>query len=319
MSPYSTLFRLAGIGAMAAALACAPRSQSRSVEPAAVAAPAMLSSSLTPPDFLGEREPRAQMMLLGTFHFADAGLDGYKPRFHVDIQSPERQREVEEVARLIAAYRPTKVAVEWESRHQQRVDSMYRSYAAGERELGANEVYQLGFRIARMLGHERVWLVDAPARTYFPDWTDEHYRAKSAELRPQVRQRPDWDARYTQLYQWGDSMKTVVSLREFLAFQNSAERVRQGHGHYTVGHFHLHTDGDWFGPDVETRWYNRNLRIFANLQRITESDQERILFIVGSGHLPILRFLTEASPEYEMVEPNDYLLRGRVGPAASSR
>lgn len=71
--------------------------------------------------------------------------------------------------------------------------------------------------------------------------------------------------------------------------------------------FHLNTEGDWFGPDAGTRWHNRNLRIFANLQRITESEEERILFIVGSGHLPILRFLASASPEYEMVEPATYL------------
>ncbi len=275
------------------------------------------SQTLSPPDFLRESEPRAQLMLLGTFHFADAGLDAYKPKFHVDIKSPERQAEVQEAARLIAEFRPTKVAVEWGSQHQARTDSLYRAYVAGEFELGSNEVYQLGFRIARMMGHERVWLVDAPGRSYFPDWTEAEYEAKNAKLRPLVRERPDWTSRFTQLYSWGDSVKSVVPLRDFLIFQNSSDRVRQGHGHYTVDSFHLHTDGDWFGPDAGTRWYNRNLRIFANLQRITDSDEERILFIVGSGHLPILRFLADASPEYEMVEPNDFLAGRTQADAAS--
>jgi hypothetical protein len=35
--------------------------------------------------------------------------------------------------------------------------------------------------------------------------------------------------------------------------------------------------------------------------------EERILFIVGSGHLPILRFVTEHSPEYELVDVTTYL------------
>jgi hypothetical protein len=56
-----------------------------------------------------------------------------------------------------------------------------------------------------------------------------------------------------------------------------------------------------------TAWYNRNLRIFANLQRITETPDERLLLLIGGGHLPILRHCIVASPECELVEVADYL------------
>ena len=59
--------------------------------------------------------------------------------------------------------------------------------------------------------------------------------------------------------------------------------------------------------DVITAWYNRNLRIFANLQRITEPPGERLLVVYGAGHIPILRHCVEASPEYDLVEVADYL------------
>lgn len=73
---------------------------------------------------------------------------------------------------------------------------------------------------------------------------------------------------------------------------------------------------DWFkvgegdeypGVDRVTAWYNRNLRIFANLQRITKQPDERILLIIGAGHLPILRHTVLASPEYQLVEVREYL------------
>ena len=41
--------------------------------------------------------PRAKVMILGTFHFADAGLDGYRPKHEVDVRSPERQQELEQL------------------------------------------------------------------------------------------------------------------------------------------------------------------------------------------------------------------------------
>jgi len=52
------------------------------------------------------------------------------------------------------------------------------------------------------------------------------------------------------------------------------------------------------------------LRIFANLQRITQSAEERILLIIGRGHLAILRHCVLASPEYDLVEVHEYLARG---------
>src|ERR671934_11979 len=56
--------------------------------------------------------PRASVMLLGTFHFDDPGLDAHKPRHAFDVFSARRQSEIAEVVGLLAAYRPTKIAVE---------------------------------------------------------------------------------------------------------------------------------------------------------------------------------------------------------------
>ena len=41
--------------------------------------------------------------------------------------------------------------------------------------------------------------------------------------------------------------------------------------------------GQYPGVDSKTAWYNRNLRIFANLQRLTEQPGERILLVIGAG------------------------------------
>ena len=66
------------------------------------------------------RRPRCHRhgadQLLGTFHFSDAGLDDYKPKHDVDILSEKRQAELAEVLEALAAYRPTKIAVEWMTR-----------------------------------------------------------------------------------------------------------------------------------------------------------------------------------------------------------
>ncbi len=264
------------------------------------------------PDFFRESAPRAELMLLGVFHFADAGLDSYKPRFSVDIMSAQRQAEIEDLVDRLAQFRPTKVAVEQNRTRQPRIDSLYNAYLAGTYTLGTNEVYQLGFRLAKKLGHTRVHAIDIGARAAIPDTlAARQVRELGITSIDSAMNADPWSARYRSYYAFNDSIKTVNTLTDHLLYINDPASVRRSHGHYLVASFKFARDTNYVGPDDATRWYNRNLRIFSNIQRITESPSERILAIVGSGHLPILRFLAETSPEHRLIEPSAYLRRNR--------
>lgn len=250
------------------------------------------------------------MLLLGVFHFVDHGLDTYKPKFRLDIASPERQREIEALVERLALFHPTRVAVEAEPQYQARLDSLYRAYLNGSFQLGTDEIHQLGFRLARRAGLTRVWAVDAASREYM---TASEASAKIQALGLNVdslTQRIDndaWTLRFRRLYMQDDSLKTVRPLARHLLYLNDPERVRVGHGAYLVGSFKFGVEADYLGPDDATSWYNRNLRMFSNLQHITSGSDDRILLIVGAGHLPILRFLALSSPEYRLREVSEFV------------
>ena len=272
----------------------------------AVLLAAAAASAQTPPvpDVLDEAGPKAAVLVLGTFHFASPGRDRYRPRFAVDMLSAERQREVEDVVEQLAAYRPTRIAVEVLPERQAELDSLYDAYRTGHHVLGANEVYQLGFRLGARLGHDRVYAVDAPARLYEAIQTQEEWDARVQDFAPVDT---TWDARYRAFYAYEDSLKTVLPLGSTLRYLNSPARVRQSHGAYLVGSFRLGTDDDPFGPDWATRWFNRNLRIFYNLQRITRGPDERLLLLIEAGHVPLIQSAVVSSPEYRLVEVGEVL------------
>lgn len=260
-----------------------------------------------------EEEPRRQILLLGTFHFSDAGLDSYRPEHEVDIFSERRQAELAEVLDRLAAFRPTKIAVEVMPARQPRLDEQYRAYLQGEYELSSHEIDQIAYRLARRLGHERVWAVDAERRFYEP-WVDpDEYAARHGQV--EVLEDP-WPERYEALYRYEDRLKMTQTLREALLYRNRPEVVRRNAGRYLVGGFKAGVGDEYPGVDSRTAWYNRNLRIFANLQRITEREDERILLVIGAGHLGILRHAVEVSPEYRLVEVEEYL--GDPEPRASA-
>ncbi len=247
--------------------------------------------------------PRASILLLGTFHFQDRGLDQYKPRSTFDVFSPHRQKEIEEVVNLLEAYRPTKVAVERTPAQQADIDAEYKSCLAGKFDLPGDEVYQVGFRLAKRLGHERVYAANAWDRHYEPQVDIDAY----AREHGQERLLSDWWPRFERLLEQSERTNRGLSLRQILLRMNDPARVMRLHGVYLVDRFKVGAGAEYPGVDLVTGWYNRNLRIFANLERMTESANDRLLVIIGAGHLPILRHCAEASPEYELAEISECL------------
>lgn len=251
-----------------------------------------------------EREPH--VLLLGMFHFQDAGLDGYKPRFTFDVREPGRQREVERVVSQLAAWKPTRVLVEAPLSRQARLDSLYALYPDGGLDTLRNETYQIGFRLAKRLGLPGVIACDAPARFLDADMSDAEYERRVAALGSTLASATDWDARFTRMYTRDDSLKAIAPLATTLRYVNSEARLRAGHGHYLVGALLRGDPGDYLGADgFVSGWYTRNLRIYSNIVRSLRSPDERVVVLFGAGHVPILRELFLATPVARLDEVRD--------------
>jgi hypothetical protein len=265
------------------------------------AVPSAAQRRSTPPDWPA---PAHELLIVGTFHFQDAGLDSYRPLVDVDILSPERQEQIQIVVERLARFRPTKVTVEVMPERQLWLDSLYAAYRSGSWELGSNEVFQLGFRLASLAGHDRVFAVDAKRRFYEP-WVDPDSFALANDQQHLLD--PDIDRQYARLHGWDDTTKANQTLLEHLSYLNEPSRVLRSHGQYLTGNFEVGIGDEYPGVDAKTAWFNRNLKIFANLQRLVGREQERVLLIIGAGHVAILGHSAEASPQFRLVDISEVL------------
>lgn len=251
---------------------------------------------------------QAEILVLGTFHFKDAGLDEYKPRHDIDILSSERQAELEQVLERLADFNPTRIALEVRYERQASLDSSYAAYLAGDLQLSSKEIHQIGFRLAKRLGHPRVYACDAPRQSLYGDVrTREQWNEKVGQGVMHGLESEVWDTRFSRLYAHDDSVKIHRSLTDTFLYMNSPERLMTGHGHYLIGTFQLSNDEEYIGPNFGISWYVRNLRIFHNLIRITESTEDRILLLIGAGHVPIIAHAIDASPHYRLVSVSEIL------------
>lgn len=254
------------------------------------------SSPLTAQELPPTGEP-AQVMILGTFHFANPGLDVVRNEV-ADVLTAAKQEEITRIVDALARFRPTVVAVEQRPSQAAVLDSLYAAFREGRHELSRNEVQQIGFRLARR--HQLDGVVPIDHGGEFPF---ERLMGYAGEKDPAAAA---WIQEVLGAVQANATrQQRELTIPEILRESNDPAWIARGHGLY-VRLNEIGAGDGYAGADVLAAWYERNIRIFANIQRLAR-PRERILVIIGSGHLATLRELARHDPEIVLVEPNDYL------------
>lgn len=272
--------------------------------------PEAIDNRIMPDPDLFVGKHKAQAMVLGVVHFDNPGLDSYQQKYPFNILEPQRQEELEDLLQKLARYKPTKILLE---RSRIKSDSatrqQYEGYLNGTFSIEElhSEDYQIGFKLAKRLGHSQVYCSDSYVNWCGAELDWDNYDP-NAYLREQGNyekaNRYDYDA----FYALGDSLKANQSLTEHLIYRNSQARTHKDHQAYLTNTMLEGAGDNYVGADAVARWYRRNLHIFANTYDIADFDQEeRLLLIYGSGHVWQLKQLLSDSPDFDYVEVNDYL------------
>ncbi|MEA2337348.1 MAG: hypothetical protein QOE82_1355 [Thermoanaerobaculia bacterium] len=223
---------------------------------------------------------RAEVLVLGVYHMANPGHDVFNMKAD-DVLAPKRQQEIAEVAAVLAKFKPTKIAIENDS--QTKLNERYTKYLAGQYVLTANEIDQIGLRLAKDLGHTTIYAVDADGD--FPFMRVINFaKAKGESAKVEEVTTGGWGA---MVKAQGEFLQSHTVLQTLL-FMNSDARVAQDVGYY-FRLAHYGEPGDYAGPDLLAEWYRRNIRIFNNITKIITSPDDRVLVIFGAGHLGWLR------------------------------
>ena len=245
----------------------------------ASAAPAVAQAPAAAPG-TGAPAARAEVLVLGVYHMANPGRDIFNMKAD-DVLAPKRQAEIAELVAVLKKFSPTKVAVEADF-YDESVTKRYADYVAGRHELSRNETEQLGFRLAKELGHKAVYPVDVDGD--FPFLRLMNYAKGAGRSQELDALRAEVGA----MVKAQDEYLAAHSVLETLLYMNADEKVARDVGFY-YRQAHVGEPGDWAGADLVADWFRRNVRIYANLASLAGSPNERVLAIFGAGHLGWLR------------------------------
>ena len=235
-----------------------------------------------------------QLLIVGTYHMDNPGLDAVNVEAD-DVLAPKRQTEIATLNNSLLRFRPTKIAVEGD-RSRTTWQDRYEQWLAGSYKLGRNEIEQIGMKLARAAGHKAIHPIDFPMLMSGLRYDEVDLRPRKPAASNEPRTLSEDELRLRRL-----------TVSENLRRLNEATAIAEGHRPYMEL---LEPDPNeqvlYSKADLLTNWYKRNVRMMSNIARISEQG-DRVLLIVGSGHLAILRDFAAASPAFCLADTLHYL------------
>lgn len=238
----------------------------------AMAAISLIASAQTETKTVGKPE----ILILGTYHMGNPGRDIYNMQAD-DVLAPKRQQEIAQVIEVLKRFKPTKIAIESEVGSKKRTQE-YSDYLAGKFTLSRNEIDQIGYRLAKEMGHKEIYPVDVDGD--FPMLRVQNWAKANGKGDKLEALSAGWGFRVKEQ----DAFLKSHTVLEMLEMMNDDKRVAEDVALY----FALVPYGEpweYAGPDLLASWYQRNIRIYHNVRTLATEPNDRILVIYGAGHL----------------------------------
>lgn len=251
-------------------------------------------------------QEKVKVILLGTYHFNNPGNDMIKQKDR-NILSKENQQDLEEITDKIKAsvYKPDQIFVESNFNKKNELNANYQSYLKDQyhkftdtikkerlkRYYTEGETFQFGYRLAKKLEHKELYPIDSLLEMRFDI------------LLKEVNSNPALKEEFSNINaSLSDKCLEKSNLSDIFLCINEKSNLDKNIGFYISFANKVIINKDYFGSNLVTDWYKRNLIMYANIQNQLKPNTKTILVLVGSGHAAILRQFFEVDKNFELVD-----------------
>ena len=253
-------------------------------------------------------QKKINVILVGTMHFNNPGKDAVKSE-EIDILKDYRQNSLEKITNKIA-----KVFVEYPSKNQKTLDKFYDLYKDGKpyfqedtltkswqkRYFEEGEIFQLGFRVAKKSGNQKVYAMDHPAEMRF-----DLFQQKAKEM--QTIDESAFQKKIDESSNRTNSCYSKNDLADILKCFNTEKELRENKSIYINLFNRLNKTPDFYGSDLVAGWYHRNLIMYSTIQNTVSDNDQNIVIIVGQGHAAMMQEFIKLDERFNLIKITDAL------------
>ena len=256
-------------------------------------------------------QDKINVILIGTYHFNNPGHDAAKVK-EKNILEESNQNDLKQIVKTLkSSYKPDKVFVESPFEERKELDKSYDLYKQGKayykadtikkasekRMLDENEIYQLGFRLAKESGNEKIYSIDYPMEM------NGGALESKLSLNPALSM-SEFKTSIQQLAETTNACLAESTLQKTFKCLNSDKKYLQNKGFYISFFNRINKDKDFYGTQLVTDWYKRNLIMFSHIQNQVEKGDKNIVVIVGIGHAAMMYDFFKNDTRFNIIDLN---------------
>lgn len=237
-----------------------------------------------------------EILLVGTFHLADTSdLNALSEK----DKSKYSDNDFEQLAIDLAKFQADQVFVEYPLHLQEHLTSIYSSAEVDEinEAFKKNEIYQIGFRLAKMLGHDAIYAVD---------WNEQPEESIDLSLVAEGKSKAVFDEIMGRMKMVLEKLSTIIQQGDIIELYkhiNSYENIVNDHQVYLD---FMQLDDEIAFEWVTKYWYYRNLRIVRNIKKSILPETKRAVILYGSGHNYLLKQQLEDDKAIKVIQYGDW-------------
>lgn len=240
---------------------------------------------------------KIEVLNFATFHMGKTP-DAAKVSF--DPKSEKSQKEVLEIAQLLAEFKPTVICVELVPAMNEKIQQDYQNFLKDKNFKTAyeGEVSLLAYQIAKIANVKKIYGIDEQETGNY------NYRI-GEQLKNQVD-----NATYKNFittFIEGFGKQETLSVKEKLIDYNKESTLQELITANADILTHVSTANNFEGADEAAKYYRRNLRMYSNLNQIPLSGNDKVLIISGATHAAFFSEFLKRSPKYQSVNVFEYL------------
>jgi hypothetical protein len=247
---------------------------------------------------------KTKILLIGTFHYDNPGLDVNRvPDF--DVLNTNVQEELNLISKRIALFNPTKFFIEFDYIRQLRLDSLYNLYLEGKysefveknfpknRYYSESEIFQLAFKSGKKAHVKRLNGVNTYAEFPYDSLKEAMKAANQLELLKSMETsfpKATSQSLITRTLELNTSLSRARNRSWYIKYAN-----RGGEAENFVGAY------------LASEWFKRNLYMYSLVQKLTDNSDDRIVLLLGAGHISMIEQFIKDDDRFEIVELKDIL------------
>jgi len=242
---------------------------------------------------------KIKVLNFATFHMGST-TDATSVDF--DEEDKKNQKEAKKIAQMISKFKPTVICVEVPVNNNAELNIKYQKYVSNPENVPSyyGEVGLVAFEVGRLSNIDSIYGIDHKLEYNYNINNDLTNKIDSITYNA-FEANPF--ASIPELNIFEDNLSLIEKLRrmnhpkflEFLIIANADMLTFVG------------SKEGFEGADEAAKYYQRNLRIYSNLNRIPLTMKDRVFILSGGSHTAFLAEFMKRSPKYEVVNTLDYL------------